>query len=100
MQRATVGGIPGAADIRSRVLNGSTRQYQGAFAFFAEDQAAITELYEAGTRVELEGLIDGEMGRLPVFLTYLSLDAGIVYFAGSGEPTRNAEPAERDVRGA
>ena len=88
MQDATLGGIPGAADVRSRLVTQSVRQHQGTFAFHSKHAAAVMQLYDRGDRVEFGGVIDGEHGYLPVILTHVSLEAGFVFFSGSGEPSR------------
>lgn len=96
MQDATLGGIPGAADVRSRLVTESVRQHQGTFAFLSKHAAAVMQLYDLRDPVEFGGLIDGQHGYLSVVLTHISLEGGMVFFSGSGEPSR--EPVLRGVR--
>ena len=94
MRAAKLGGIPGAAVVRSRSTNEGVRQHQGTFAFHAVHTRELMHLYDSGDRVELIAVIDGKRQWLPVVLSHVALEAGIAFFSGSSKPAgRNAESA-------
>ena len=82
MQPATLAGIPGAAEVRSRRRSELTREYRGTFAFRKQHEPAIVRLYESRERVEFEGRFDGVRTRLDVVVTDVELEIGFVFFQG------------------
>lgn len=92
MQPATLAGIPGAAEVRSRRRSELTREYRGTFAFRKQHEAAIIRIYQERERVEFEGPLEGGRTRLAVVLTDVELEIGFVFFQG--------EEAVEELRGA
>lgn len=86
MNRATLGGVPGAGEVHSRRASETTREYRGAFAFRGEDTPTVARLLDSGEVVEYLGQIDREHNGLRVLVTDVSFDRGIAYFMGKGEP--------------
>ena len=86
MERATLGGLLGAAEVRSRLKSETDHEYRGTFAFRSSDEPAILRLLDSREVVEFEGPIHGEQKRLQAFLTDVSLERGLVYFQGKGDP--------------
>ena len=93
MDKATLGDVPGAGEVRIRRRSESAREFRGVFAFRREHEATLVELLAARMELEYEGLIDGERQRLIVRLTDLSLETGLAYFQGLGEPFGDAREA-------
>jgi len=86
MQPATLGGVPGAGEVRWRRRTDSDLEYRGTFAFRRQHEPAIIELCNSRLEVEYEGAIGDASRKLRVVLTDLSLERGIAYFQGVGEP--------------
>ena len=86
MDRARLGGIDGAGEVRARRRSETAREYRGVFAFPREHEAELVELLAARAVVEYEGLIDGARRLLKVRVTDLALQDGIAAFQGVGEP--------------
>lgn len=86
MDKATLGDVPGAGEVRIRRRSESAREFRGVFAFRREHEKTVVELLAARRELEYEGLIDGERQRLTVRLTDLSIETGLAYFQGLGEP--------------
>lgn len=93
MDKATLGDIPGAGEVRIRRRSETAREFRGVFAFRREHEATLVELLAARTELEYEGLIDGGRRRLNVRLTDISLETGLAYFQGLGEPYDDAREA-------
>lgn len=86
MDRATLGGVSGAAEVHSRLRSETDREYRGTFAFRSSDEPLLVQLLRSGEAVEYEGPVDALRGRLQVFVTDLSLERGFAYIQGKGEP--------------
>lgn len=86
MHGATLGGIPGAGSAKSRRRDQEQRDWRGTFAFRAEHDAAVVQLFNARQPVIYEGLVDGERRTLEVRLTSYTLQAGLAFFEGSETP--------------
>jgi hypothetical protein len=86
MERATLGGVPGASEVRSRRRSETHVEYRGAFAFRREHEAAIVQLLESREPVEYRGLVEGDRRRMKVIVTDLAPEAGLAYFQAVGEP--------------
>lgn len=82
MHPATLAGIPGAAEVRSRRRNELTREYRGTFAFRKQHEADFVRIYESRERVTFEGRFEGERTKLDVVVTDLQLEIGFVFFQG------------------
>lgn len=82
MHPATLAGIPGAAELRSRRRNELTREFRGTFAFRKQHEAELIRIYESRERVAFEGPFEGGRTRLEVILTDLELEIGFVFFQG------------------
>lgn len=91
MNKATLNGIPGAGEVRSRRRSETSREYRGVFAFPREHEAALVELLASRETVEYEGVIDGELRRLKVRVTDVARSSGVAAFQGLGEPYGGAE---------
>jgi hypothetical protein len=101
MNKATLGGLSGAGEVHSRRASETRREYRGAFAFRAEDTPVIARLMDSGQIVEYVGQIDQGHNALQVLVTDVSLDRGIAYFMGKGDPYRlNESRASGSDRGA
>jgi hypothetical protein len=86
VNKATLGGVHGAGEVHARRASEDRREYRGSFAFRAEDTPAFARLLDSGEIVEYVGLVDRERNGLHVLVTDVSLDRGIAYFMGKGEP--------------
>ena len=85
LQRATLGGIPGVADLSSRSPSAFARAWRGTFVFRAEDERRIAQLTGDGPTV-FETMIEGERRRVPVKVLSFTT-SGLAFFEGSGVPT-------------
>lgn len=86
MQPATLGGLPGAGELRSRRRSEASREYRGVFAFKREHESTFLEWVSSREAIEYAGVIDEERRCLKVKLTDLSRTSGMAYFEGLGEP--------------
>ena len=86
MKPATLAGVNGAGEVHSRRVSESRLEYRGVFAFRAEHTAEVVRLLDSGEVVEYEGPIGDENMRLQVVVTDVSIETGLAYFAGRGEP--------------
>ncbi len=86
MEPATLDGIPGAGQVRSRRRPEGSREHRGVFAFRRGHEARLVEILAARQPVEYVGTMDGRRVRLRVRLTDMSLARGLVAFQGLGEP--------------
>lgn len=86
MNRATLGGLPGAGEAKSRRRNESRLEWRGTFVFPAEHESAVVELEESRRPVVFDGLMDGERSKIEVRVTFVMPEAGMAYFEGAGEP--------------
>jgi hypothetical protein len=86
VNKATLAGVHGAGEVHSRRASEDRREYRGTFAFRAEDTPAFARLVDSGEIVEYVGQVDRERDGLHVLVTDVSLDQGIAYFMGKGEP--------------
>jgi hypothetical protein len=85
MQKATLGGVQGAANLHCRQQSSAENEWRGIFFFPKEAESAIADLVKGRRTVIYEALFQGRPGRLNVTLTSLSPE-GSVYFEGVGEP--------------
>lgn len=86
MERATLGDVPGAGEVRSRRRGETDREHRGVFAFRRAHEEAIVELLESREAVEYQGVVEGERRRMKVIVTDLAPDMGLAYFQVLGEP--------------
>jgi hypothetical protein len=85
MHAASLAGLPGAGDVRSRRATASTLDYRGTFAFRREDENTIAALVHANQLVDFEGFVDGERKRLKVRLMFVATESGTVFFEASDD---------------
>jgi hypothetical protein len=83
MERATLGGVPGAGDVRSRRF-GSGREYRGTFVAGRANDATFVRLLETRELIDFDGVVDGEARMLKVIVTDVSPETGMVFFQAAG----------------
>jgi len=92
MDQATLGGVQGAAEVRVRLRDETSREYRGVFAFAKEDEGKLVALLASRAEVDYVGPIEGRVLRLSARLTDLSLVYGLAYFQGLNDPLADSEP--------
>jgi hypothetical protein len=97
MDRARLGGVPGAAMVWVRRSVGGP-EHRGSFWFRTEQEEEIQRLLAAGVPVEFEGWVAGEWRHLTTKLVSADSSAGLAIFEGHGEPTL-AVDLRRDAAG-
>jgi len=86
MGPATLGGVPGAGDARSRGgRDQKRREWRGTFFFDVQHEAAIEKLAAARAKVPYEGPIDGKPQKVSVTILSYTAGTGAASFEGSGE---------------
>ncbi len=85
MYAARLGAVSGVADVRTRRRNPTTVDFRGLFAFRSANEREMIQAFEAGQRVEFEGVVEGEKVRAMVTLVSLDRVSGTAFFEGSAE---------------
>jgi hypothetical protein len=80
MQPAKLGGVSGAAQVRSRRRSNSAVEYRGTFVSTREHDGTLSGFLETREKVEFQGVIDGERATLRVIVTDVSPITGMVFF--------------------
>ena len=80
MEPAKLGGIPGAAEVRSRRRSESIREYRGTFVATRENDAKLVHFLKSRERIHFEGVVDGQLATLTVIVTDVSPATGMVFF--------------------
>ena len=78
MQKATLGGVEGVADVRYRYRTEFDREWRGTFVFRAEDEPAIARLADGGL-VPFEMATEGERQSLTVKIVSVTSE-GYAFF--------------------
>src|SRR5688572_22328604 len=86
LQRATLGGVQGVADLQSRARSEIMREWRGTFVFRADDEDTIAHLVEQAPTTVFETDFEGERRKLSVRVLSFTT-SGLAFFEGSGEPT-------------
>ena len=86
MEQATLGGVPGAGEAVLRRRGPTSSAHRGTFWFKAEHQGEMVRLFDMRAPIEFEGLVDGQRRKIKTTLTSLSVEIGVAFLEGSGEP--------------
>ena len=85
LQRATLAGVQGAADLHFRHRNVLEGTWVGAFVYRIDDEWAIARVMKSGGPAVLETSIEGQRRAVPVTITSFT-DTGLAFFQACERP--------------